>query len=67
MSPSTYVQQAVSNCEEHLRTHFGGKYCLVNKADNPFKPSEKYEPELDVSEPLNAELASYYQLKSCNG
>ena len=61
MSPSKYVQQAVANCEQHLHTHFDGKYSLAKKAGNPFRASDNYEPELDVSEPLTPELASYFQ------
>ena len=61
MSPSKYVQQAVANCEQHLKANFGGRYHLTQRAENPFKPSDNYEPELDVSEPLTPELASYFQ------
>ena len=59
LSPSKYVNQAVKNCEDHLRENHGGKYTLPRKAENPFRMG--YEPELDESTPLNAELSSYYQ------
>lgn len=59
MSPSKYVQEAVENCEKHLESNFGKKYALPSKAANPF-PTQ-YEPEMDVSEPLCPEEASYFQ------
>ena len=59
MIPSKYVQEAVRNCEIYLKEQCGGKYSLVKGAANTF--AYHYEPEVDVSEPLNPEMASYYQ------
>ena len=57
--PSKYVNQAVKNCENHFSESYGSKYTLPKKEENPFRMG--YEPELDESTPLNAELSSYYQ------
>ena len=59
LSPSKYVNQAIKNCENHLSENYGGKYTLPKKAENLFRMG--YEPELDESTPLDAELSSYYQ------
>ncbi len=59
LSPSKYVNQAVRNCEKHLKTHFDGRFSLPKRADNPF--SMTYEPELDDSTPLDPDAASYFQ------
>jgi hypothetical protein len=59
LSPSRYVNQAVKNCASHLSKKFDGKYRLPKRANNPF-PNEYY-PETNVTEPLNPELASFYQ------
>ena len=63
MSPSNYVQKAVRNCETHLKNQCGGKYSLVKDAANSF--GYHYEPKVDVSEPLDTEMASYYQYLIC--
>ncbi len=49
LSPSKYVNQAVKNCETHLKDNYDGKYSLPRKAENPFWMN--YEPELDDSTP----------------
>jgi hypothetical protein len=59
LSPSKYVNQAVRNCETHLKDHYDGHYSLPKRADNPFSMS--YEPELDDSTPLDPDTASYFQ------
>ena len=59
LSPSKYVNQAVKNCETHLKDNYDGKYSLPRKAENPFRMN--YEPELDDSTPLDSETASYFQ------
>ena len=59
MSPSKYVQEPVQKCEKHLKEHCNGKYSLLEDAVNPF--AYHYEPEVDVSEPLDSDMASYYQ------
>ncbi|KAL7525190.1 hypothetical protein ACHAXR_001901 [Thalassiosira sp. AJA248-18] len=58
MSPSKYVQEAVRNCEDHVKTNLE-KFSLPKHAENPFAMG--YEPELDTSRPLDPEEASYYQ------
>jgi hypothetical protein len=59
LSPSKYVEQAVKNCQQHLRDKLNAKYRVPAKADNPF-PVE-YKPELDTSDPLDPECSSFYQ------
>ena len=59
LSPSKYVNQAVRNCETHLKDHFDGRFTLPKRADNPFCMT--YEPELDDSTPLDPDAASYFQ------
>jgi len=59
LSPSKYVQEAVKNCEFALNDSFDGAYKLPKNAPNPFPVG--YKPELDVTKPLEPELASYYQ------
>ena len=55
MSPSKYVQEAVSNCNTHLKEKCGGKYFLVKDATNPF--AYHYEPEVDLSDTLHPEMS----------
>ena len=55
-SSSQYVQNAISNVEEHLRRK--GK-SLPKKATSPL--SQNYRPEIDVSPELTPTDASYYQ------
>ena len=59
LSPSKYVQEAVNNCKKHLTEEYHGKYTMPKKAPNPFPYS--YEPEMDTSDVLLPDLASYYQ------
>ena len=56
MSPSQYCQAAVRNVEEYLKDH-GAK--LPTRATTPLQPN--YRPEIDTSDELDPELASYYQ------
>jgi hypothetical protein len=59
LSPSKYVTQAVKNCVKHLTDKINNCFCLPQWADNPF-PND-YNPELDLSEPLDPECSSFYQ------
>jgi hypothetical protein len=59
LSPSKHVAQAVKNCVQHLTDKLNNCFCLPQRADNPF--SYDYNPELDLSEPLNPECSSFYQ------
>ena len=59
LSPSKYVEQAVKNCQQHLKDKLNGKYQVPARADNPF-PVE-YKPETDTSDPLDPEHSSFYQ------
>jgi hypothetical protein len=58
MSPSKYVQEAVTNCEEYLEWEFDGRK-LERKASTPFK--SLYRPELDTTPKLGPERATYFQ------
>ena len=55
---SKYVQEAVINFETHLKEQCGGKYSLVKDVANPF--AYHYEPKVEVSDPLDPEMESYY-------
>jgi len=59
MSPSKYVNQAVQNCQTHLTKKLDGRYKIPVKADNPF--ATDYSPDIDVTEPLDPECASFFQ------
>ena len=58
MVPTKYVSEAVKNCEAHLWKNYNGKYSFPKKAPDAFPVG--YQPEIDISEPLNPEEASYY-------
>jgi hypothetical protein len=58
MSPSKYVQEAVTNCEDYLEREYDGRK-LERKASTPFK--SLYRPELDTSPELGPEQATYFQ------
>jgi hypothetical protein len=59
LSPSKYVQQAVLNCEKHLRDHWNGRYRLPARAANPFRLD--YDPIIDTTPTLTPDLSSYFQ------
>ena len=59
LSPSKYVQEACKNCDTFLKHNFDGKYSLPKNAPNPFVGG--YRPEIDVTDPLDPDRASYYQ------
>ena len=59
MRPSKYVQEAASYCETHLKEQCGDKYSLVKYLGNTF--AYHYEPEFNVSDPLNPEMVLYHQ------
>ena len=59
MSPPKYVQEAVKNCEIHIREHYDGKNALSKETANSF--AYHYKPEVDVSYTLDADMESYYQ------
>ena len=59
MIPSKYFQEAVKNFVIHLKEHRDGKYALLKESDNPFVYN--YDPEVYVSKPLDADMASYCQ------
>ena len=58
LSPSKYVQEAVRNCQNHLKENYSGEYKLIANAPNPFPLV--YEPEMYVSPLLLPDEASYY-------
>ena len=58
ISPSKYVQEAVRNCENHIKNNFDEKYSFYKNAPNPFEQS--YDPDMDITPVLNPEQASYY-------
>ena len=59
MIPSKYVQLGVKNWNIHLKENYDRKYALLKEPANPF--ACRYDPKVDVSEPLDADMASYYQ------
>ena len=58
LSPSKYVQEAVRNCENHLKENYDGAFTMYKVAPNPFETG--YDPDTDVSELLTPDQASYY-------
>ena len=56
MSMSQYVQEAVKNVEQYLKKR---DLALVKKASTPM--TANYSPELDSSEVLGSDDATYYQ------
>ena len=59
LSPSKYVQEAVQNCQNHLKDIHSGEYELIDNSPNPFPLV--YKPEMDVSPLLLPDKAYYYQ------
>jgi hypothetical protein len=57
-SSAKYVQEAVRNAADYLRTNFGGR-TLPKRATAPWPTN--YRAETDESPELNHHLASYYQ------
>ena len=58
-SLSQYVQVAVKNVDEYLDKQLGKRWKLLPGAQTLMRAM--YRPELDVSQELSTELASYYQ------
>ena len=58
MSPSKYVQEAVSNCKKHIGSHYDGRYTMPKSAPNAFLYG--YDPDVDVTPPCPPDQASYY-------
>ena len=58
MSSSKYVNAAVTNFVSHLKSR-GQEHMMPKRAATPFKGGN--QPELDVSEELNAEDVTYFQ------
>jgi len=59
LSPSKYVQEACKNCETFLKHNFDGNYALPKHAPNLFVGG--YRPEIDITDALDPDQASYYQ------
>jgi hypothetical protein len=61
MSASKYVQEAYKNCKDFIEKNdnFKGKYKVTAKPANPFPTT--FDADLDVSDPLMPEEASYFQ------
>ena len=57
LSPSKYVQDAISNVKAYITKHLLG-YKMVKKATAPFP--RDYHPECDISKELLPEMASFY-------
>ena len=58
LSPSKYVQEAVRNVKEYLQREYDGR-TLIQRGSGAYV--KDYRPELDISEELGSEEASYYQ------
>ena len=56
-SPSKYIQEAVKNAEVYFKDEFNMPF--TKKVTSPFSPN--YRPELDATEPLDAERSTRYQ------
>ncbi len=57
-SPAKYVWSSVQNVEKYLKDLGDSRWKLPSKCSNPFEID--YEPELDETKVLNADLASWY-------
>ena len=53
------LQEACKNCKTFLKNNFDGKYSLPKMSPNPFVGG--YRPEIDMTDPLDPDRASYYQ------
>ena len=62
LSPSKYVQEAVRNCEKHVKENLLVHFELMKYAPNPFPIG--YESEMDVSRELNPNPRSSDLLQS---
>ena len=58
LSSSKYVQEAVQNVKSYLRDELGGQG-LKKRAPTPFM--SEYDPEMDITKEVSAELATYFQ------
>ena len=59
LSPSKYFQEAVRNWKQALKDNYGGTQKLLKYAPNPFPMG--YTLDMDLTTPIEPELASYYQ------
>ena len=59
-SPAKYVVASVENAKKYLFDRLDDQWKLPTKCSNPF--AADYDPKMDESEILNAELASWYAL-----
>ena len=59
ISPFSYVQEAVRNCQNYLKENLYDDYELITNAPNPFPLG--YEPCIDVSPLLSPDESSYFQ------
>ena len=57
-SASKYVQEALSNSEDYLYEHFGGRE-FAKRIINPFEL--EYDPLMDSSDELGPIFLNYYQ------
>jgi hypothetical protein len=57
-SPAKYVYASVENVEKYINDLGDDRWKLPKHCSNPFELN--YEPEMDTSDVLNAELASWY-------
>ena len=58
ISPSNYVQEAVSKCQKYLKKNLSDECELIVNAPNPFPL--RYEPCMDVSPLLLPDEESYF-------
>ena len=58
LSLSKYIQEAVQNVESYLRDELGG-WGLKKRAPTPFML--EYDPDMDMTKKVSAELATYFQ------
>ena len=67
LSPSTYVQKAIRDCNKYIKTSYNWRYGMVKFAPKPFPLS--YDPDVDITPELPPDItpelppdeASYYQ------
>jgi hypothetical protein len=56
-SPSKYIEEAVRKAGDYFESVYSMTY--PKKVTSPFTPD--YRPEMDITEPLNAEKVTFYQ------
>ena len=63
MSPMNYVNEAVKHCKVNLRENYSGRVRIFTRSSYPFPIG--YDTEMDYSQELSQDTASYIQSIIC--